>query len=274
MPSPITRLIKVCPRWVTNVISPLPYRLGKEQTWGTSHRPICHLVAQGRQPAFPMSSHSFLALLQVDVTTQASQGYMFVWPTSLLPHTKWHIVQLVCQVINSANPWQQPASLDLRQEGVSFNYLCRYFKDHTRRAGQWSSSLSFHTHYLSHHLHNVPHNAMGVPSSLISSFLLLSLLLMLPTVWKEFAIPLRGTGMLSCFTRRIVLGTICCFVPVSALLLMSVLSTLLNFINLRLNLSYFNTLMPYYWDLPIIHTTGNISHVLMSMLHLWLFLLP
>lgn len=77
-----------------------------------------------------------------------------MWPMSLAPCSKQHSAQVVCRFIDSADPGNHLASLEVLGVWVSLDYLCQHSEDQMMHAEQWS-------YYLSHHWQDVPCVALG-----------------------------------------------------------------------------------------------------------------
>lgn len=75
--------------------------------------------------------------------SQAAPARLFVCLASLASCPKQHIAQIVCHVNVVADQGHAPASRDLRQVGVSLNYLGHFSEEHMGRAGQWSTVPPF-----------------------------------------------------------------------------------------------------------------------------------
>ena len=96
----------------------------------------------------------------LEITKSASEK-LWVWPDSLKNCTKDHIAKIICRIIEAGDPGHKPTAHQVRGYAATLAYLRTFDVAEVQESGQWASSQSFITRYLSNQLIDVPCVAMG-----------------------------------------------------------------------------------------------------------------
>lgn len=135
-------------------MAPSPPSLAKNEREGHRITPFsipAWIVDGVSHPLCPVSALK----AYLEATPQASLDRLFVWPTSLQVCSKQNLSTVICKVIDTADPGHRPVLRDIRHVGVILEFLRHHSVGRAVRAGQWSSSHSFSTRYLSLNLQDV-----------------------------------------------------------------------------------------------------------------------
>ena len=90
----------------------------------------------------------------------AKEDKLWIWPHSGEACSKVQLAKVICRVIESADPGKKPTVHQVRGYASTLAYLRTHNTESVREAGQWASSHSFITRYLSAHLEDVDCVAM------------------------------------------------------------------------------------------------------------------
>lgn len=94
-------------------------------------------------------------------TARSRSSHLFVWPATLQPCSRVHIARVLCDTVEAADPGKCPRGHDVRRCASTLHFLRSHSLEATRKAGQWSSVLTFVRRYLDVRLLDVPCVAMS-----------------------------------------------------------------------------------------------------------------
>lgn len=113
-------------------------------------------------PNFPCLGHEWFSsscmfcVCSPVAALHSSPDRLFVGPGLLHPCSQ------ICHVIEAADPGKFPCHHDVCRLASSVDFLHSHSVDHTRRAGQWSLSLSFIYTYWLTFVVDVPFLVIGI----------------------------------------------------------------------------------------------------------------
>ena len=143
-------------------LAPSPKFLAKNEREGHVLEPLviqAWIVAGSHHPLCPVDA----LRRYVEATGGRAPPRLFIWPVSRKPLSRLHISQVLCGLIEEADPGKAPKGHQVRAMSATMAFLRHFSLDRVRRHGQWASDRSFVYHYLDHHLEEVPCVNMSGP---------------------------------------------------------------------------------------------------------------